>query len=163
MSGDVVGSQEAQTAGGAGFEGGCQHCQHWIFTLKSPLWCLFVIFEIELIICWHFPKRNIILISVFFLLISIKVIFPVVRETVWSALKRPGRSNIRNQVRPEEQGEEFRSWWGRQTDLKANIRRVCQKYGESAMSNVHTNWWIYDSNNNLMFCRQAKVCCTITP
>ena len=94
----------------------------------------------------------------------------MVRETVWSALKRPGRSNIQNyQVRPEEEGEDFSSWWGQQTELKANIRRVCQKYGESAMSNVHTNWWIYDSNNDLMFCRQAKVCCivlvmyTITP
>ena len=51
----------------------------------------------------------------------------------------------------------FESWMSRQTELKENVRKVCDKYGKSLSCNVPLNQFMYDSKHKLLFCRNAKV------
>ena len=52
---------------------------------------------------------------------------------------------------------DFESWNSRQTDLKENIKKVCDKYGKSLSHKVPLNAFMYDSKHKLLFCRNAKV------
>ena len=51
----------------------------------------------------------------------------------------------------------FQSWMSRQSELKENIRKVCDKYGKSLNGEVPLNQFMYDSNHKLLYCRNAKV------
>ena len=51
----------------------------------------------------------------------------------------------------------FESWMSRQTELKENVRKVCDKYRKSLSCNVPLNQFMYDSKHKLLFCRNAKV------
>ena len=51
----------------------------------------------------------------------------------------------------------FESWMSRQSELKENIRKVCDKYGKSLNRQVPLNQFMYDSKHKLLFCRNAKV------
>ena len=52
---------------------------------------------------------------------------------------------------------DFESWKSRQTDIKENIKKVCDKYGKSLSRKVPLNSFMYDSKHKLLFCRNAKV------
>ena len=52
---------------------------------------------------------------------------------------------------------DFESWMSRQSELKENVRKVCEKYGKSLNSQVPLNQFMYDSKHKLLFCRNAKV------
>ena len=51
----------------------------------------------------------------------------------------------------------FESWMSRQSELKENVRKVCDKYGKSLNSKVPLNQFMYDSKHKLLYCRNAKV------
>ena len=51
----------------------------------------------------------------------------------------------------------FQSWWSRQDDIKQNIRRVCEKYGQTLNGRVPLSQFMYDSKHKLLYCRNAKV------
>ena len=51
----------------------------------------------------------------------------------------------------------FESWMSRQSELKENVRKVCDKYGKSLNSVVPLNQFMYDSKHKLLYCRNAKV------
>jgi len=53
--------------------------------------------------------------------------------------------------------EELRNWLDTQERLKENIQKVCQKYGSSVRKSVELNQFMFDSEHNLLFCRNAKV------
>ena len=53
--------------------------------------------------------------------------------------------------------DDFESWMSRQTELKENVRKVCDKYGKSLNSEVPLNQFMFDSKHNLLYCRNAKV------
>ena len=79
------------------------------------------------------------------------------------SLNIPGVS-ISNQSFPEDDQTQsgnddldFESWMSRQSELKENIRKVCDKYGKSLNRQVPLNQFIYDSKHKLLFCRNAKV------
>ena len=52
---------------------------------------------------------------------------------------------------------DFQSWMSRQTELKKNVRQVCDKYGKSLNMEVPLNQFMYDSKHKLLYCRNAKV------
>ena len=52
---------------------------------------------------------------------------------------------------------DFESWMSRQSELKENVRKVCDKYGKSLNGEVPLNQFMFDSKHNLLYCRNAKV------
>merc|ERR550539_1225735 len=60
-----------------------------------------------------------------------------------------------------EEELDYQAWLGRQTKLKANIRRVCEQYGQSLKVDVDSqtfvDWIMFDRFNKILFCRNAKV------
>ena len=51
---------------------------------------------------------------------------------------------------------DFESWMSRQSELKENVRKACDKYGKSLNSKVPLNQFMYDSKHKLLYCRNAK-------
>ena len=52
---------------------------------------------------------------------------------------------------------EFDSWMSRQTELKENVSKVCDRYGKSLSIEVPLKEFMYDSKHKLLYCRNAKV------
>ena len=67
------------------------------------------------------------------------------------------RSDYEDPTRLYSDDEGFQSWWSRQAELKENVRKVCNRYGQSLNSNVPLKEFMFDSNSKLLFCRNAKV------
>ena len=53
--------------------------------------------------------------------------------------------------------DDFESWMSRQTELKENVRKVCDKYGKSLNYDVPLNQFMFETQHKLLFCRNAKV------
>ena len=53
--------------------------------------------------------------------------------------------------------EKYNNWLEKQTKLKENIKKVCDKYGSSVKKTVPRREFMFDSEHNLLFCRNAKV------
>ena len=56
-----------------------------------------------------------------------------------------------------EDNQQFKKWLKKQETLKQNILKVCEKYGSSLRKMMPLNQFMYDSEHNLLFCRNAKV------
>lgn len=54
--------------------------------------------------------------------------------------------------------EQFKAWLKQKQDLSQNVNRVCRKYGHSLRKRVSMKEFMYDSEHDLLFCRNAKVC-----
>ena len=52
---------------------------------------------------------------------------------------------------------DFESWMSRQSELKENVRKVCDKYGKSLNYDVPLNQFMFETQHKLLFCRNAKV------
>lgn len=84
-------------------------------------------------------------------------------ETLPESLNIPGemvstqRSDYEDPTRLYSDDEGFQSWWSRQAELKENVRKVCNRYGQSLNSHVPLKEFMFDSNSKLLFCRNAKV------
>lgn len=83
-------------------------------------------------------------------------------DTLPESLNIPGET-VSNQSLNTESGniyseeEGFKSWWLGQAKLKENVRKVCDKYGQSLNTHVPLKEFMFDSNSKLLFCRNAKV------
>ena len=55
--------------------------------------------------------------------------------------------------------EKFKAWLNQQSEFSKNVERVCRKYGYTLRKRVPMEAFIYDSEHDLLFCRNAKVCC----
>jgi len=53
--------------------------------------------------------------------------------------------------------EQFKAWLKQKHDLSQNVDRVCRKYGHSLRKRVSMKEFMYDSEHDLLFCRNAKV------
>ena len=62
-----------------------------------------------------------------------------------------------NQTQSYTDHVEFLSWMSRQTELQANIKKVCEEYGKSLRRDVPLRQFMYDPKHKLLFCRNAKV------
>ena len=51
----------------------------------------------------------------------------------------------------------YNVWREKQEILKTNIKSVCENYGASLRLKVPMSEFMYSSENNLLFCRNAKV------
>ena len=51
----------------------------------------------------------------------------------------------------------FKVWSERQEKLKRNVKSICKKYGASLRLRVPMTEFLYSSEDNLVFCRNAKV------
>ena len=52
----------------------------------------------------------------------------------------------------------FATWLKKKNILKANVERVCKKYGKAISKNVDTkNIFMFDGEHNLLFCGNPKV------
>ena len=54
--------------------------------------------------------------------------------------------------------DQFKDWLQQKHDLSQNVDRVCRKYGHSLRKRVSMKEFMYDSEHDLLFCRNAKVC-----
>ena len=54
--------------------------------------------------------------------------------------------------------EQFKAWLKQKDDLSENVARVCRKYGQTLRKKVPMKEFMYDSEHDLLFCRNAKVC-----
>ena len=54
--------------------------------------------------------------------------------------------------------DQFRAWLKQKHALSINVERVCRKYGSTLRKKVSMKQFMYDSEHNLLFCRNAKVC-----
>ena len=84
-------------------------------------------------------------------------------DTLPESLNIPGET-VSNQSLNTDSGnrsviysEDFQSWWLGQAKLKENVRKVCDKYGQSLNTHVPLKEFMFDSNSKLLFCRNAKV------
>ena len=48
-------------------------------------------------------------------------------------------------------------WSEKQDELKTNVKSICKKYGASLRLRVPMTQFMYSSEDNLVFCRNAKV------
>ena len=48
-------------------------------------------------------------------------------------------------------------WSEKQEALKTNVKSICKKYGSSLRLRVPMTQFMYSSEDNLLFCRNAKV------
>lgn len=48
-------------------------------------------------------------------------------------------------------------WSEKQEELKTNVKSICKKYGKSLRLRVPMTQFMYSSDDNLLFCRNAKV------
>ena len=55
--------------------------------------------------------------------------------------------------------EKFKAWLNQQSEFSKNVESVCRKYGYTLRKRVPVEAFIYDSEHDLLFCRNAKVCC----
>ena len=55
--------------------------------------------------------------------------------------------------------EKYKAWLNQQSEFNKNVERVCRKYGYTLRKRVPMEAFIYDSEHDLLFCRNAKVCC----
>ena len=55
--------------------------------------------------------------------------------------------------------EQFKAWLNQHNDFSKNMKRVCRKYGYTLSKRVPMEEFLYDSEHDLLFCRNAKVCC----
>ena len=76
-------------------------------------------------------------------------------ETVSSQSLATTNSGNTSVIYREE--EDFKLWWGAQAELKENVRKVCDKYGQSLNKQVPLKEFMFDSSSRLLFCRNAKV------
>ena len=53
---------------------------------------------------------------------------------------------------------QFKIWLGKKDDLNRNVKKVCRKYGQKLRKIVPMKEFMYDSEHDLLFCRNAKVC-----
>ena len=53
---------------------------------------------------------------------------------------------------------QFKIWLGKKYDLNRNVKKVCRKYGQKLRKIVPMKEFMYDSEHDLLFCRNAKVC-----
>ena len=51
----------------------------------------------------------------------------------------------------------YNVWREKQEILKTNVKSICEKYGASLRLRVPMSEFMYSSENNLLFCRNAKV------
>ena len=51
----------------------------------------------------------------------------------------------------------FKVWRQNQEILKTNVKSVCKKYGKSLRLRVPITEFLYSSEDNLLFCKNAKV------
>ena len=63
----------------------------------------------------------------------------------------------------DSEDQEYYDWLEKQSKLKQNIKKVCRKYGSSVKKSVPSSEFMFDSENNLLFCRNAKVGCLLNP
>ena len=54
--------------------------------------------------------------------------------------------------------EHFKSWLKQKNDISKAVERVCKKYGQTLRKKMSMEEIIYDSEHDLLFCRNAKVC-----
>ena len=79
------------------------------------------------------------------------------------SLNVPGVSLSKQSVSEYDQTQsygddvEFDSWMSRQTELKENVSKVCDRYGKSLSIEVPLKEFMYDSKHKLLYCRNAKV------
>jgi len=84
-------------------------------------------------------------------------------ESLPESLNIPGVSISKQSFSENDQTQsytgdsDFESWMSQQSELKENVRKVCDKYGKSLNGPVPLNQFMYDSKHNLLFCRNAKV------
>lgn len=52
---------------------------------------------------------------------------------------------------------QFKIWLGKKDDLNRNVKKVCRKYGQKLRKIVPMKEFMYDSEHDLLFCRNAKV------
>jgi len=57
----------------------------------------------------------------------------------------------------DSEDTKYKSWLKKQDKLKQNIKKVCNKYGSSLRKSVPSAEFMFDSEHNLLFCRNAKV------
>ena len=51
----------------------------------------------------------------------------------------------------------YNVWREKQEILKTNVKSICEKYGASLRLRVPMSEFMYSSENNILFCRNAKV------
>ena len=54
--------------------------------------------------------------------------------------------------------DQFRAWLKQKHAFSQNVERVCRKYGSTLRKKVSMKQFMYDSEHDLLFCRNAKVC-----
>ena len=54
--------------------------------------------------------------------------------------------------------EQFQAWLKQKDELSENVARVCKKYGQTLRKKIPMKEFMYDSEHDLLFCRNAKVC-----
>ena len=57
--------------------------------------------------------------------------------------------------------DQFREWLKQKHAFSQNVERVCRKYGSTLRKKVSMKQFMYDSEHDLLFCRNAKVCILI--
>ena len=57
--------------------------------------------------------------------------------------------------------QQFKAWLKEKDNLSENVAKVCKKYGSSLRKKVPMKEFMYDSEHDLLFCRNAKVCLTV--
>ena len=53
--------------------------------------------------------------------------------------------------------DQFKTWLNQKNDFSKNVERVCKKYGPTLRKKVSMKEFMYDSEHDLLFCRNAKV------
>ena len=81
-------------------------------------------------------------------------------ESVPESLNIPGVSKSFSedgQTQTYNEDVAFESWMSRQSELKENVRKVCDKYGKSLNTQVPLSRFMYDYKHKLLFCHNPKV------
>ena len=52
---------------------------------------------------------------------------------------------------------QYKDWRQKQETLKTNVKSICKKYGKSLRLRVPKTEFLYSSEKNLLFCKNAKV------
>ena len=114
------------------------------------------------------PRHKILLILLLLIWVTVSVLdFYSVEEEVYGGNQSvPESLNITGvsksfsedgQTQTDNEDVTFESWMSRQSQLKENVRKVCDKYGKSLNTQVPLKRLMYDSKHKLLFCRNFKV------
>ena len=83
-------------------------------------------------------------------------------EFVSDSPNSPASSSETFEPTKEDYGDidegQFKIWLGKKDDLNRNVKKVCRKYGQKLRKIVPMKEFMYDSEHDLLFCRNAKVC-----